>query len=104
MNPNLNRFLTYVQIDTQSDNTSSSTPSTAKQLNLTRKLQEELGEIIVVMPPETEQNQIASYLVNKCKTITSAIEKKQQQLSTLEEYRKSLIYEYVTGKKEVAYA
>ena len=45
MNENLDRFLTYVKIDTQSDDTSSSTPSTAKQLNLSRLLLKELQDL-----------------------------------------------------------
>ena len=42
MDKDISRFLDYVQIDTQSDDTSDSVPSTAKQLNLSRKLQEDL--------------------------------------------------------------
>jgi len=41
----LERFLRYVKIDTQSDDTSISTPSTLKQLNLAKELKEELGEL-----------------------------------------------------------
>ena len=48
------------------------------------------------------QNQIVDYLNKKCKLIDDAIAGKQKQLESLEEYKKSLIYEYVTGKKEVA--
>lgn len=52
--------------------------------------------------PETkEQNQIVDYLDKKTKLIDDSIAIKQKQLETLEEYKKSLIYEYVTGKKEV---
>ena len=45
MNGNLNRFLRYVQIDTQSDESSLSVPSAAKELDLTRLLQKELAEM-----------------------------------------------------------
>ena len=48
------------------------------------------------------QNQIVDYLNKKCKLIDDAIAGKQKKLESLEEYKKSLIYEYVTGKKEVA--
>lgn len=52
--------------------------------------------------PETkEQNDIVDYLDKKTKLIDDSIAIKQKQLETLEEYKKSLIYEYVTGKKEV---
>ena len=47
------------------------------------------------------QKQIVNFLDSKCSEIDSIIESKKQQLETLEQYKKSLIYEYVTGKKEV---
>ena len=49
-----------------------------------------------------EQHRIADFLDQKCSEIDQTISEKQQQLETLAEYKKSLIYEYVTGKKEVA--
>jgi type I restriction enzyme S subunit len=52
-------------------------------------------------PPLEEQNRIVDYLENKCAVIGEAISTKKEQLATLEEYKKSIIYEYVTGKKEV---
>ena len=48
-----------------------------------------------------QQQQIADYLDKKCSAIDSAIEKKQAIIEKLQEYKKSLIYEVVTGKKEV---
>ncbi|QNO17912.1 restriction endonuclease subunit S [Caproicibacterium amylolyticum] len=51
--------------------------------------------------PTDEQKQIAQYLNEKCNQIDAVLEAKREQLTTLEEYKKSLIYEYVTGKKEV---
>ena len=55
----------------------------------------------VVVPPVDEQKEIASYLNEKCKQLDTLIHKKQQYLTEIENYKKSLIYEYVTGKKEV---
>ena len=55
----------------------------------------------VVVPPVDEQKEIASYLNEKCSCIEVMIAKKQQYLTEIENYKKSLIYEYVTGKKEV---
>lgn len=52
-------------------------------------------------PPLFEQKSIADYLDEKCSEIEIAIAEKQKQFDTLEEYKKSLIFEYVTGKKEV---
>lgn len=63
--------------------------------------EEQLGTINTPVPPLHEQRQIADYLDSKCAEIDSTIADKQHQLSILEQYKKSLIYEYVTGKKEV---
>jgi len=54
-----------------------------------------------VLLPKKEQQQIVNYLDNKCTKIESAIEKKQAVINKLTEYKKSIIYEVVTGKKEV---
>lgn len=62
----------------------------------------EIKNIIVPLPPLEEQKEIAQYLEEKCAEIDTLIEKKQQFLAEMANYRKSLIYEYVTGKKEVA--
>lgn len=56
---------------------------------------------IVWCENDKEQDQIVDYLDKKTKLIDDSIAIKQKQLETLEEYKKSLIYEYVTGKKEV---
>jgi type I restriction enzyme, S subunit len=55
----------------------------------------------VIVPPIYEQQRIADYLDSKCSKIDSIIQKKQELLANLDTYKKSLIYEYVTGKKEV---
>lgn len=51
--------------------------------------------------PLEEQQQIADFLDAKCSEIDAIIADKKRQLDILTEYKKSLIYEYVTGKKEV---
>lgn len=56
---------------------------------------------VLPVPPLSEQRQIVEYLNEKCAHIDSLIEQKQQLLIELETYKKSFIYEYVTGKKEV---
>lgn len=63
--------------------------------------EEQLGALKVPLPPLDEQKNIATYLDSKCKEIESVIASKKQQLEVLDSYKKSLIYEYVTGKKEV---
>lgn len=51
--------------------------------------------------PLEEQQQIADYLDTKCSEIDTLIADKKRQVDILADYKKSLIYEYVTGKKEV---
>ena len=55
----------------------------------------------IILPSIEEQTEITTYLDNKCTEIDTLIAKKEQIVSELESYKKSLIYEYVTGKKEV---
>lgn len=61
----------------------------------------ELKKLDILFPTYDEQKQIAIFLDEKSKTIDSTIEQKEQLITELEAYKKSLIYEYVTGKKEV---
>ena len=61
----------------------------------------DFGNTYIPYPPLTEQSEIAAYLNSKCAQINALITEKHQQLATLDEYKKSLIFEYVTGKKEV---
>lgn len=55
----------------------------------------------VPVPPISEQMAIADYLNHVIEESNGIIDMKKEQLTTLEEYKKSVIYEYVTGKKEV---
>lgn len=64
---------------------------------------EALNNTIILLPPLDEQQEIADYLDNKCAEIEQIIADKKSQIETLDGYKKSLIYEYVTGKKEVYY-
>ena len=61
----------------------------------------EFSKLMVIAPSREEQQEIVDYLDNKCEQIDSIIETKKQQLTVLDEYKKTIIYEYVTGKKEV---
>lgn len=54
----------------------------------------------IVVPSKDEQQEIADYLDAKCAEIDNLISKKEQYITEIENYKKSLIYEYVTGKKE----
>ena len=61
-----------------------------------------IGEFLLIMPETiSEQSEIVAYLDEKTAAIDSLIQKKEQLITELEAYKKSLIYEYVTGKKEV---
>lgn len=60
-----------------------------------------LGNLNIVIPPLNEQQAIADYLDDKCAKIDALIKDKQAAVDTMREYKKSLIYEYVTGKKRV---
>lgn len=63
--------------------------------------QDELGNIPFAVPPGEEQEEIVSFLNEKCVSFERIIDKKELLIADLESYKKSLIFEYVTGKKEV---
>lgn len=75
--------------------------STGIAAGLMRLYTEGLFSIYLPYPALSEQEEIAEYLNEKCAGIDALIVKKQQYLTEIENYKKSLIYEYVTGKKEV---
>lgn len=66
-----------------------------------RTYSNEFMSIDVPCPPIATQQQIADYLDDKCGKIDQLIAIKQQKIDKLQQYKKSLIYEYVTGKKEI---
>lgn len=63
---------------------------------------DEFSKLMVLVPSKAMQQKIADYLDHKCAEIEQLIANKKTQLDTLDDYKKSLIYEYVTGKKEAA--
>ncbi|MEF2812195.1 MAG: restriction endonuclease subunit S [Oscillospiraceae bacterium] len=75
--------------------------STGVGAGLTRLYTAGLYSIYCALPPLDEQKEIADYLDRTCSEIDTLIAKKEQYLVELENYKKALIYEYVTGKKEV---
>lgn len=60
-----------------------------------------IGNVKIALPPLDEQQRIAIYLDDKCAKIDRLIAIKQEKINKLNDYKKSLIYEYVTGKREV---
>ena len=63
--------------------------------------QRTLAATSIITPPLAEQRDIADYLDRKCTEIDELIAIKQQKIEALKEYKKSVIFEYVTGKKEL---
>ncbi len=62
---------------------------------------EELSKMMLIEPSLDEQNEIVEYLDKKCSEVDACISDKKEQIATLEAYKKSIIFEYVTGKKEI---
>jgi type I restriction enzyme S subunit len=61
----------------------------------------DFGRLEIPVPPLKEQKEITLFIQQKCSEIDSLIALKQAKIEELKEYKKSVIYEYVTGKKEV---
>lgn len=75
--------------------------STGTSSSMQNISQSQYGNIFITIPDFEEQSEITKYLDEKCNSVDALITKKQQYLTEIENYKKSLIYEYVTGKKEV---
>ena len=70
--------------------------------NLRNSLTEDdFGQIETILPSTQEQQSIATYLDQKCSEIDELISIKQQKIEKLKDYKKSLIFECVTGKRKV---
>ena len=63
--------------------------------------QDLLKSLPVILPPLEEQQKIGVYLEQRCSEIDSLISIRQSKIDALKEYKKSIIYEYITGKKEI---
>lgn len=75
-----------------------------KEMNLVTRAslsQDLLKRLPVLIPSKEKQKEIADYLDKKCTAIDTAIEQKQKLIKKLTEYKKSLIYECVTGKRDI---
>ncbi|MCM1140216.1 MAG: restriction endonuclease subunit S [Muribaculum sp.] len=62
---------------------------------------ERIKQLSLPVPPLEIQNQIAEFIIQKVEQIDSLISLKQQKIAELKDYKKSIIYEYVTGKKRI---
>ena len=74
---------------------------TENRVKMPKINQEELGNIYLTIPTELEQAEIVDYLNSKTAEIDALTSQKEYLIAELESYKKSLIFEYVTGKKEV---
>ena len=74
--------------------------STGVGAGLTRLYSAGLYSIYSTIPPLSEQSEIVEYLDEKTEEISALIRQKEGIITELESYKKSLIFEYVTGKKE----
>ena len=63
----------------------------------------DLVQMKIVLPSIEEQRRIVEYLTQKIVEVDDLVAEKEKYLSEVENYKKSLIYEYVTGKKEADY-
>ena len=97
---NISKFVVYAILS--NDFNQQVAMITENRVKMPKINQKELSKIIVVLPTNRmEQQEIVDYLDGECGKIDALIAKKQQYLTEIENYKKSLIYEYVTGKKEV---
>ena len=66
--------------------------------------QNSMKKLSFPLPPIKEQREIVDFLDKKCSKLEELIQLKENKIELLKSYKKSLIYECVTGKKEVRYA
>lgn len=93
-----NRFLFYFLISSGFIETVNASTYGTK---MPRASWEYIKNLKIIIPNLQEQSRIAEYLDKQCTKIDSIIESKKEQLTKIIQHKKSLIYEYVTGKKQV---
>lgn len=94
----LPRFLFYLTLGVGYENWKNSIFTQATIQNIGA---DKYAQLPVTVPPISEQVEILDYLETECDIIDSTIEDKIAQLSSIQQYRSLLIFEYVTGKKRV---
>ena len=70
--------------------------TTFKEISLS-----DFADFLLPVPPKSEQSEISNYLNKKTEQINSVISIKQEKITTLQNYKKSIIFEYTTGKKGI---
>ena len=96
-NKSNNRYLSYLFMSDMWKKQIQCRVSGVKLFSISRGI---LGKVSYILPPSDEQEKIADFLDSKCKNIDDLITIKEQKIEKLQQYKKSIIYEYVTGKKE----
>ena len=98
LNPKIcrdNRYLAYLF---RTDIWRSQLRSQLTEVKLFSVSQKSLKEVDIILPPDSEMQKIADYLDDKCSLIDEAISRQKAAIEKLEEYKKSIIYNAVTGK------
>ena len=95
---NDNKFLAYLFLSTQWRQQIKKRICGIKVFSISKNI---LSCLTIIRPPLPEQQRIVDYLDKKCEEIDKLIKIKQEKIDRLSEYKKSLIYECVTGKKEI---
>lgn len=91
----------YLMYCMSSDRYAEYTALLARGTTMHRISRTQLGNIFLPIPPSSEQAFIVSYLDEKCAAIDDVIAEKEELIGELENYKKSLIFEVVTGKRRV---
>jgi len=99
--PNQNNNPTFIEFLTKADFFTNQVEMNSKGIAYPSITPDKLLSLNVIEPPLCEQNKIVSYLDEQICRLDKIIEDKTKVIEELEGYKKSLIYEYVTGKKEV---
>src|SRR5699024_10938189 len=98
--PNQNNNPTFIEFLTKADFFTNQVEMNSKGIAYPSITPDKLLSLNVIEPPLCEQNKIVSYLDEQICRLDKIIEDKTKVIEELEGYKKSLIYEYVTGKKE----
>lgn len=101
LRPSDNYSKTFLMYSMSSDRYSEFTQLLARGTTMQRISRTQLGNVFLPIPPLSEQQAIADYLDTRCAEIDSLIAEKEALIADLEAYKKSLIYECVTGKRRV---
>lgn len=91
-------FLSYAMNSSYAQNQKSRNKAKLKVVHISAT---EIGDVQIILPPLHEQESIAKMLDSKCAQIDSLIAEKESLIADLTEYKKSLIFEVVTGKRSV---